>query len=357
MSNNQFTEELKSEVVKLSKERQYSTDEVLARDISTLLQMRPSIHLLCSGVFLQAPLQLSTNESYVPLNPLGFETPTKWLAVYTQQCGAYVDQSSIDALIQQGVSALPCTSIIHPISKWISPEEAERSSSQRLGSLRDLISWATGSNVQPFGIVILGPKPNEAYFRIITPPSSSRTRLGFGNTGADFVSSLTKIIEFAEKNEQFSFALSMLHDANAERNIRFKIARYFSCLEALAYRIKKGQGSRDAVRQLLGLSKGKTGQATISGRTYDYDVVLGAGILRNLLYHGVTVDFSKVKPNEKDTFDLLQNHPGVYASDLQSLVEIEIARWAITYRKGKFKIKCNLNWKSYKSTVITNITL
>jgi hypothetical protein len=299
-----------------------------AEDASAPLQKRPSVHLLCSGVFLQAPVQLSTKESYVPLKPLGFETPAKWLALYAQQCGAEVEQGSIAALIQQGVAARPCISIIHPISQWTSPDDAERSASQRLEKLRELISWATGNDVQPFGAVVLGAKPNEAYLRVIIPPTINRTRLGFGNAGADFVNSLTRVIAAAESDEHFAFALSMLHDANAERNIRFRIARYFSCLEALAYRIKKGQGSRDAVRQLLGLSQGKTGQAAIGGRTYDYDVVLGAGILRDLLYHGVPIDFSTAKASEKDTFDLLQSHPDVYASDLQGRVEIEIARWS-----------------------------
>lgn len=293
-----------------------------------VLQARPSVHLLCSGAFLQAPVQLSSGESYVPLKPLGFETSARWLAAYAHHCGAKVDHGAIAALIQQGVAALPCISIIHPISHWTSPQDAENSVDQRLEKLRELISWATGNDVQPFGTVVLGPRTDEAYFRVIIPPTINRTRLGFGNTGADFVNSLTRIIDCADRDEHFAFALSMLHDANVERNTRFKIARYFSCLESLAYRIKKAQGSRDAVRQLLGLSQGKTGQVSVGGRTYDYDVVLGAGILRDLLYHGVPVDFSKGKPTEKDTFDLLQNHPDIYVRDLQGRVELEIARWS-----------------------------
>lgn len=296
--------------------------------MSALLQIRPSVHLLCSGVFLQAPVQLSTGESYVPLKPLGYETPARWLATYANHCGAPVDQGALDALIQQGVSAFPCVAIIKPLSKWTSPQEAENSVNHRLERLRELISWGTGNNVQPFGAVILGPKNHEAYFRLIPPSTTNRTRLGFGNTGSDFTNSLTRIIDYTEHDEHFAFALSMLHDANAEQNIRFRVARYFSCLEALAYRIKKGQGSRDAVRQLLGLSQGKTGQVTIEGRTYDYDVVLGAGILRDFLYHGVPMNFSKAKPAEKDTFDLLEMHPDIYAKDLQGRVEIEIARWS-----------------------------
>lgn len=293
-----------------------------------LLQGRPSVHLLCSGIFLQAPVQLPTGESYVPLKPLGFETPARWLATYASHCGAPVDLGAVDALIEQGIAALPCLSIIRPISQWSSPQDAEISVNQRLERLRELISWGTGNDLQPFGVVILGSKTNEAYFRLIAPPTTNRMRLGFGNTGADFTSSLMRIIDNADRDEHFAFALSMLHDANAERNVRFKIARYFSCLEALSYRIKKGQGSRDAVRQLLGLTQGKTGQVSVEGRTYDYDVVLGAGILRDLLYHGIPIDFSKAKPSEKDTFDLLESHPDIYVRDLQGRVELEIARWS-----------------------------
>jgi hypothetical protein len=304
-------------------------------NIVSLLQVRPSVHLLCSGVFLQAPVQLSTGESYVPLKPLGFETPARWLATYAAHCGAPVDQRAIDLLIEQGIAALPCLSIVRPISQWSSPQDAENSVGQRLERLRELISWGTGNDVQPFGAVILGPKTNEAYFRLIAPPTTNRTRLGFGNIGADFTNSLMRILDNADRDEHFAFALSMLHDANAERNIRFKIARFFSCLEALAYRLKNEQGSRDAVRQLLGLTQGKTGQVSVDNRTYDYDVVLGAGILRDLLYHGVPIDFSKAKPAERDTFDLLESHPDYYVKDLQGRVELEIARWSNSASNGQ----------------------
>ena len=300
------------------------------------LRTRPSVQLLCSGVFLQAPVQLPTGESYVPLKPLGFENPARFLGDYVQFCGAQVDQGAINALIEQGIAALPCISIICPVSRWTSPQDAEKAVDTKLVKLRELISWATGNDVQPFGMVVLGPSTNEAYFRMIIPNGCNRTRLGFGNTGSEFVNSLARIITCADKDEHYAFALSMLHDANAEQNLRFKIARYFSCLESLAYRIKKGQGSRDAVRQLLGLLRGKTGQVSVAGRTYDYDVVLGAGKLRDFLYHSAPLNFSKSKGSEKDTFDLLQNHPEIYVEDLQSRVELEIARWSNGTSHGQF---------------------
>lgn len=307
-----------------------------------VLNVRPSVHLLCTGVFLQETVQLSKRRAFVPLKPLDFETPARWLATYAAHCGAQVDSEALKALIQQGISANPCVAIIHPVEAWTTPEEAESSCSSQLERLRELLSWGTGNEVQPFGYLVAGPEPSKAYFRLLLPTATKRTRLGFGNTGSDFTGSLLRIIEKADSDEHFAFALSMLHDANAEQNVRFKIARYYSCLEALAYKIKKGQGSREAVRQLLGLKKGRTGQVSIGtdNRKYDYDVVLGAGILRDLLYHGVPLDFSSAKPAERDTFDLIERHPDVIANDLRGRVELEIARWSNNASNGQREENC-----------------
>ncbi len=41
------------------------------------------------------------------------------------------------------------------------------------------------------------------------------------------------MLDYCETDEHFAFALSMYHDANREKNVRFRIARYFACLLAL----------------------------------------------------------------------------------------------------------------------------
>ena len=293
-----------------------------------LIQKGPSVHLLCYGCYLQAPLKISDSELFVSLQSLGSETTAKWLAIYAKECGAGVDAEGVQQLIEQGKDANSCIAIVIALDEWKGPQAAEASVLDRLQRLRALVSWATGNHVEPFGYVTLGPEKTESFFRLLPPNNRRRTRLGFGNTGEDFLSSITSILKRADWDEHFSFVLSIVHDASHERNVRFQIARYFSCLEALAYKIKRGQGARDAVRQLLGLEKGRTGQVCAGGRKYDYDVVLGAGILRDLLFHGVPLDFSKAKPEEKDTFDLILAHPETLASDLRSLVEIEIMRWS-----------------------------
>lgn len=290
-----------------------------------LIRRRPSVHLVCAGVFLQSAIELD-RVSFVPLTPLGFKTAADRITAYAVECGASVDVEAHAKLVEQGASADPCVSIIVNIADWIGPAEAEASVEACLEKYRELLSWATGDDVTPIGYITLGPA--DSYFRVTPPSSRRRQRLGFGNDGQDFLNSLLSILRIAEEDEHVAFALSMLHDANKEKNVRFKIARLFTCLEALAYRLKKGQGSRDAVRQLVGLEKGRTGQVVFDGRSYDYDVVLASGKLRDMLFHGTPIDFSEAKDHEKDTFDLLETKPEIIANDLTNRVELEIARWS-----------------------------
>ncbi len=188
---------------------------------------RPSVHLLCTGAFLQAPVTFEDGAQFVPLKPLGFKTAATWLASYAQECGASVDQQSFDKLVEGGSDFTHCVAIVCPVPEWQSAEDAEKCTAPMLDTLRELLSWATGDIVEPIGYVVLGPRNGECSWRATPPRSNRRIRLGFGNTGDDFVRALTSIREMVTRDERFAFALSMFHDANRESNIHFKIARYF----------------------------------------------------------------------------------------------------------------------------------
>ncbi len=300
-----------------------------------LLTNRPSVHFLCLGAYLQAPVLLENEVVFVPLTPIGFEAPCTLIARYAQECGATVDQKAFQTLCAQGENADPVVAIVIPVDKWNDPQTAENTLFAKASRYRELLSWATGDDVTLFGVVTLGPKQMETFFRAIPLSSRRRIRLGFGNTDADFTRSLKALLAVAENDEHFAFALSMLHDANKETNIRFKIARLFCCLESLAYKLKKNRGSRNAVRYLLDLEKGPTGQAEIGGRIFKYDVILGAGILRDHLFHGVPIDFSPAKAEELDTFDLLEGYPERFVDDLLCRCEIELARWSNNASRGQ----------------------
>jgi hypothetical protein len=64
--------------------------------------------------------------------------------------------------------------------------------------------------------------------------------LGQGNVGPALQSNITNILQLAEKDERFAYALSLHRDALHESNKLFKIARLFNVLEALAYALKVG---------------------------------------------------------------------------------------------------------------------
>ena len=259
------------------------------------------------------------------------------LAEYAQNVGAMVDREALDTLIQNGKNQNPSVAIVIPVEGWESPELAEQQAMPQSERLREIVSWATGDTVVPIGYVTLGPDAGQSWFRALyMDESHRRQRLGFGNTGEDYRNSLHRMLEQAENDDRFRFFLSLLHDANHERNLAFRIARYFTVLEAMAARLKgNGVGSRDAIRSLLGIEKGKTGECVILERKYRYDVILAAGKLRDHLYHGSSLDSSQAKPHERDSFELLDKHPEVIARDLQSRVELEIQKWSNSASKGQ----------------------
>jgi len=280
---------------------------------------------------------LRSGARLVPLPPLGFSTQAVLVSHLARFLGASVADEAVVKLVSEGARADPCVLISAPFSDWNGPEKAETTALAVVDQLKHILSWATGDEIRPIGIVIVG-SDGTSYFRILPPQSRRRQRLGFGNTGKDFTASLERIMKCVEEDEHFAFALSMLHDANRESNPTFRIARLYSCLESLAYRLKKGQGSRDAVRELLGIGKGGTSQVQVDGRKYDVDEVLGAGILRDMLFHGVKPEFDKSKSHERDTFDFLEAHPVRFADSLQSRVELEFARWSNGASNGQTNV-------------------
>lgn len=296
---------------------------------------KPCVHLLCHGAYLQEPISLSDQHTVFPLSPLGSDDTATMLGEYVQSIGVGVDSEAVRRLKKQGELFRPVLSLVVKIDDWKGPEHAEERASSYIDRLMSLVSWASGNEVQPFGYLTLGPEEGESYFRLTPPIGNRRTRLGFGNVGEDFTASLNMIWQKCEEDERFEFILSMLRDANEERNARFRVARFYNCLEAFAYKLKKHMGSRDAVRKLLGIDKGKTGQMVILGKTFDYDIVLGAGILRDQLFHGVRPNFDKANSDALDTFDLLNEYPDEFASSLKSHVELEVLRWATNRSNGQ----------------------
>jgi hypothetical protein len=305
-------------------------------ELENHLKRRPAVHELVIGAFIQEPLFYSENILAVPLKALGYETFARYLAKYSIEIGkANVDENGIINLINQGINSLPVIGIICFLDKDDSPENLELNAKNELLRVKEALSWSSGERMDTFGYLILDSK--NSFFRLTPPNSRKRTRLGFGNTGNDYLKQIQRIIESSKNDEHFAFALSIFKDANFESNQKFKIARYFNCLECLASNLKKNTGSRKAVKILLGLESGATSETHIDGKKYRYDVIEISGRIRDKLFHGKQFNEKDLNAESRDAFKLYDKHPEEIANSIQGYCEIEIARWANGVSNGMIK--------------------
>lgn len=296
------------------------------------LQHRPAVHQLCMGAFLQDSVSVGDRTTAVPLKSLGCDTEAVYTGRYAHEVvRATVDEPAIASLKRQGNDAHPIIAIVVRANIDAAPEDLERIAMPFLDRARAVLSWATGEVPEPFALVTVTTKG--AYFRLTPEQSRRRQRLGFGNTGADFQGQLHRLMKYAEEDERFAFALSMYSNALREQNPEFRAARHFSCLEALAYRIKDDEGtgkkSRQRVRKLLGLEAGAMSRASDGANQYEYDRVEIAGRIRDKLFHGAPFRPSEhLNESAAKAYEYLVKNPDQLKDILQADCEIEFARWA-----------------------------
>lgn len=300
---------------------------------------RPSVHQLCAGAFLQEIVPIGAYTTAVPLVPLGCHTEASYAAQYAKEkLGAQVDEQSIASLHEQGINARPVVAIVVRNKIDAAPEDLERVSMPQLDRARAVISWAAGEVPEPFALVTA--TTNGAFFRLTPDQSRRRQRLGFGNTSADLIGQLHRLMKYAEEDDRFAFALSMFQDALREQNPEFRIARHFSCLEALAYRIKDdngtGQKSRQRVRKLLALESGAMSHVSDGEHRFAFDRVEFAGRIRDKLFHGAPFRPAEhLNESAAKAYEYLLKHSEQLRDLLQSDCELEIARWANGVSRGQ----------------------
>ena len=297
------------------------------------LQHRPAVHQLCIGAFIQETLHLRSNVAAVPLQPLGFDSEAHYAGRYANEVvGAQVDNENLEALKSEGRQAGPIVAIVVQHKIDAPPELLDKIANPLLRHARSVLGWVAGNTVVPFAMVTA--TTDNTFFRIIPPHTRQRQRLGFGNTGAEYQALLGRIMTSAEEDEHFAFALSMFHDALREETPEFRVARFFACLESLAYRLKKGRGSRDAVRCLIGLENGAMCSFSEDGKDYSYDRVEVAGRIRDKLFHGIPFNPDELKEGARVAYEWLREKPERLGDMLLTDCELEIARWANRASRG-----------------------
>ncbi len=298
------------------------------QELHDRISHKPAVHKLFYGAYFQESLILDDNVLLVPLKAFGFDSQSNYTAQYVIQIlGGHVDNDGLKNLQEQGKNALPVFALIAFLDSDSSPEDLEKRANIILEAPELILSWSSGDDFSLFAICTVTEE--NTFFRLTPPHSRRRRRLGFGNTGEQYANLLKKLIEAEKQDEHFSFALSMFHDAVREKNPRYQIARFFSCLECLAYKLKnKERESRKAVKYLIGLGDDTDTEYDIEGVKYRFDRIEISGRLRDKLYHGVDFKESDLNNENKHVFKLLENYPQMLADSLHEDCKLEISKWA-----------------------------
>lgn len=230
---------------------------ITLEEASKKITRRPAVHRLCYGAFLQAPVWISPDVIAVPLAPLGFEAEFSYVAVYLRQFfGIDLTPEEVKSGRAQGAETLPVITVIYFPEESAPPQKLEARARASLERAEQIIAWATGDRLTEFAYVT-ATADEPPFFRMVTPHSRRRLRLGFGNTDEAFQGKVERIGQAADEDPRFAFAMTMFADAAHEPNPLFKVCRLFNVLESLAYALKGGPvKSRQAVKIMLGLEGG-----------------------------------------------------------------------------------------------------
>jgi hypothetical protein len=258
---------------------------------------------------------------------MGFSRAAGYAVQYHHEIlGVMPEQKAVAALDAQGASALPVVALVRFTDEAVSPELMEAEAAPHLNKAEQLLAWITGDSVTEFAFVTA--TRDQLYFRAVPPHNRRRLLLGPGNVGEHLQQNVSQIFVAIDKDEHFAFALSLYGDALHERNKGFKIARLFNVLEALAYALKDdGIGSRTAIRRMLGLEGGATGEANLGGRRIRFERIELSGRLRDKLYHGAPFERGHLNEEWRDSFDILTEQPDILISALMADCELEFAKW------------------------------
>lgn len=299
-----------------------------SQDVMLILKHKPSVHKLCYGAFIQETIKLKESVYAVPLKALGYSDESEYTASYVIEiCGGNVEKVQLEELKKQGINALPVIALVVQLKEESSPGAMEKYAESELEIPEKIAGWVAGEKLTPFSYITC--KSDLNYFRVLPPNSRQRQRLGFGNVGSDYTNQIQRMVECAQTDEHFLFALSLYRDALSESNQVFKIARFFSVLESLAYKIKsQGCPSRKAVKELLGLTDGAMVCYSIAGKEYKFDRIEISGRLRDKLFHGVPFRENDLNLASKHVFELLENQPETIANSLRDDCELQFSRWA-----------------------------
>ena len=200
----------------------------------------------------------------------------------------------------------------------------EESAEEKIYKLKLITSFISGDPLIEFARLI--KNDGQTYFRMTPWQSRKRRKIFFSkDESQSFFETASKI----SLNQEYY--LSLLYDANHERNPLFRIARYFGVLEAMSnsYKMADHKGSKDQIRYMLYGDKSK--RNTINGQNgkdkFELDHIEISYRFRNKFFHGgePTYDyFKELMPIS--IWNELHKNSNTIINSLQSHCELQMIK-------------------------------
>jgi len=288
-------------------------------------------------------LRFDEDTAAYPLGSLGNDANIQFGIRLLRSLGVSTDQGFLDAARQEGQPFNHLNVIVYA---GLGDDEFQRATqglSQRADRCRALLGLYTGGEQVPI-IRFKWAEPRHGEAEFLGP----RYR-GIPNRAVDDPIDLEFISVCATdhyENDQLHYFIGIIEQIYSVGNQVFRIARYFSLLEAMAgainaqFKNEVGEDremTRTAIRFMVGyFLEFDVPRFTIEpDRDFEFDHIELAGQVRNKLFHGggdlSHDDVSKVL---HPGVDLLREAPDMISHRLRRDCELEIARWARRDSRG-----------------------
>jgi hypothetical protein len=289
------------------------------------LNSKSYVASLCYGAFIQQEVKISEDQFLVPLKPVYEECLVNYVSVTCMDFQISVDSIKLNELYQQIKDTRPVVALITTSNQiFAKPEELEDFVKKKIYKLKLITSFISGDPLIEFARLI--KIDSQTYFKMIPWQSKKRHKLFFSKyEEKSFFETASKI----SLNQEYY--LSLLHDANHERNPIFRIARYFGVLEALSNSYKKPdhKGSKDQIRFMLYGDKRKRNTINMQAEEYkiELDPIEISYRFRNKFFHGgePTYDYFKDLMPIGVWHELHENYNTIINS-LQSHCELQLMK-------------------------------
>ncbi len=308
----------------------------IARRIKKFVGTATSFIEVLAGPAVPLQIPLTNDILVMPLGPLGNARNVNWGTLFVNTLGIVTDLDFQAQAVAQGAPFNDLTAVIY---RGLVGEELTAAIQGRSSTVqrhRTLLGLLVAGELKPF-LRLTWDEPTAGAVEFLPPPypRGLTSRHEADPVSAAFISFCAT--ERAD-DDRLHYFLNVLSQAHGIEDTHFRIARYYSLLEALAGPIisqfeKKAATprARTAIRFMLGyFSEFDIPRFTIlPAEDFEFDHIELAGRIRHKLFHGGgALNHKDITPVLEPGLALLGQRPDMIAHWLRRDCELEIVRWA-----------------------------